>query len=479
MSGTDPFIAATEDGRQYDWPDLGWRLTASEIRRTGLGLYAELTVEVVRDDVIGHVYWERVNLSRGDDKQKTLKALGAYCQARGYPDIPWERMLEVVRSDVRAVQRAGAPSVRLDRVVDEPVRWLVDGIAPADEPTLLYGDGGAGKSTVAAALALVVATGRRLGPFRLVGPARPVLVCDWESTAQEWARRIGALCRAVGHGRPPTMHHRSEAAPLTDVAEGLRALVRREGIGLVVVDSLMAAVGGPITPETTSPFYNALRGLGVTVLLVHHLTKAEAGRESGPPRAYGDVTITNRARSAWALVRDEGADPEEMQVVMTHTKLNGGARRPSLGVSLVHQDAEGPEYAITVGQFDPLESGSTNLRAPDLLLAALRRGDASEAQLAEDTGLARTTLRRGLGSLVERGYALRLGGGKGRGDAAVYRIASNGAGKEMTTALYKEKESGHLPLGVSDPPGGINDRSGHLRNDHAVIFPLHENEAAR
>jgi hypothetical protein len=431
VSAADPFVATTEEGRQYDWPDLGWRLTASEIRRTSLGLYAELTVEVVRDDVIGHVYWERVNLSRGDDKQKTVKALTAYCEARGSADTPWERMLEAVRADVRASQRAGAPATRLDLVRDEPLRWLVDGIAPIDEPTLLYGDGGAGKSTVAAALALVVATGRRLGPFRLIGPARPVLICDWESTAQEWARRTAALCRTIGRDRPNTVHHRAEAAPLTDVAEGLRALVRHEGIGLVVVDSLMAAVGGPITPETTSPFYNALRSLGATVLIVHHLTKAEAGRDNGPPRAYGDVTITNRARSAWALVRDESNDdPEEMEVVMTHTKLNGGARRPSIGLRLAHQDADGDSYAIVVGQFDPLASGSTNLRAPDLLLAALRHGESNEVQLGEETGLKRTTVRRGLSYLIDHGRALRLGGAKGYGGAALYRLAPSANGKE-------------------------------------------------
>ena len=427
MSANDVVIAATEEGRRYDWPAHGFRVTASEIRRTGLGLYAELTVEVVRGDIVGHVHWERVNLSRGDDKQRTVKALGAFCAERGHPEVPWERMIEGVRADVRTSQRGGAPFVRLAGVTPGPMRWLVDRVLPLGEPTLVYAAGGAGKSTAVAALCMVIAAGRRLGPFRLVGPARSVVVCDWETTEAEWSRRLAAIARAVGHASPEAVHYRPESAPLVDVLDSLRAKVRAEAAGLVVVDSLMAALGGPITPEFTTPFYNGLRSLGgeVSVLIVHHLGWSEGAREHGPPHAYGDVTITNRARAAWALVREEqGVEPEDMQITMTNTKMNGSAIQGSIGLRLLHQDADTDDYAITVSQFDPLTAGSTNLRLADRVVAALRTGPADEERLAEETGASRSTLRRALERMVEHAVVEREGGGRGRGQKAVYQLAA-------------------------------------------------------
>lgn len=427
MSANDVVVTPTEEGRRFDWPGLGFRVTASEVRRSSLGLYAELTVEVVQGDLVGHVHWERVNLSRGDDKHKAVKTLAAFCAERGQTGVPWDRMLEVVRADVRAHQRAGAPFVRLADVRPRPMPWLLEGVVPLGDPTLFFAAGGAGKSTLVAALCYVIASGRRLGPFRLVGQPRPVVVCDWETTEAEWARRLAALARAVGQAPPALVHYRPEATPLVEVLESLRGKVRAEGAGAVVVDSLMAALGGPISPEFTSPFYNGLRSLGtdVTSLVVHHLGWGEQERAAGPPRAYGDVTITNRARAAWALVREEGGDAEEMQLTMTNTKMNGAAVRPSIGLRLLHQDAESEEYAITVGQFDPLAAGSANLRLGDRVLAALRGEPLNLERLVEETGAARTSLQRTLERLVEHAVVERDGGGRGRGNVAFYRLASD------------------------------------------------------
>ena len=442
-SANDVLISATEEGRRFDWPALGFRVTASEIRRTALGLYAELTVELVRADVVGHVYWERINLSRGDDKQKTVKALTAFCAERGHDGVRWERMLEVVRSDVRASQRSGSPFTRLSGVTAGPQQWLIDRVVPLGDPTVIYAAGGSGKSTLVAALCTVVAAGRRVGPFRLVGAPRPVLVCDWETTTAEWARRLAAIGRAVGREPPDAIHYRPEAAPLVDVVDSLREKVRAEGAGMVVVDSLMAALGGPIVPEYTTPFYNALRSLGpeVTPVIVHHLSKSELSRENGPPQAYGDVTITNRARAAWALARDETHDdPEEMEIVMTNTKMNGAAIQPSIGLGIRHQDAETDDYAISISQFDPLVAGSSNLRLGDRVLSALRGGTMDEAELLETTGASRTSLRRTLERMMERSIVERAGGGRGRGHAAGYQLAPPRTNGRVYPAVAREND---------------------------------------
>jgi len=425
VSANDFAVTDGPRGRAYLWPGYGFAVTASEVRRTSLGLYAELTVESVGEGRNGHVFWERLNLARADDKARAVKFLAGFCADHGQTGVPWERMLEVVRMDVRAVGRLGAPFVRLRDVPARPQRWLIDRVVPHGDPTVFFAAGGTGKSTLVAVLAVVLATGRAVPPFRPVCGPLPVVLLDWETTESEWARRVAAVCRWLDEEIPAGLVYRAQAGSLVDELDGVRAQVERLGAGAVVVDSLMGAFGGPIAPEVTTPFYNALRSLPVTPLIVHHLTKFEAAQQHGPPQMYGDVTITNRARAAWALGRDEASDGDDrIDLVLTNTKMNGAPIQRSLGVRLRHHDAESEDYAISVEQFDPLAAAtvSTNLRLGDRIVAELRAGQRTEAELVEATGAARTTVMRRLDALLDRGLVERLSGGRGRGKAAAYGL---------------------------------------------------------
>src|SRR5205809_607111 len=101
--------------------------------------------------------------------------------------------------------------------------WPALGIAVAIDQLREAGDGGQGKSWLALALAVAVATGKSL-PCGL-RPTRtcPVLYLDWESSEAELADRLRALLAGMGvRDYAGEVHYRRMTRGLTDDANFLR-----------------------------------------------------------------------------------------------------------------------------------------------------------------------------------------------------------------------------------------------------------------
>ncbi len=75
-----------------------------------------------------------------------------------------------------------------------PRHYLLQNLVPTAHFTILYGDGGVAKSTIALALALAVAGDRKTLMYRDIEDG-PVLYLDFELDADEQARRVWQLCR--------------------------------------------------------------------------------------------------------------------------------------------------------------------------------------------------------------------------------------------------------------------------------------------
>src|SRR5262249_32678072 len=155
---------------------------------------------------------------------------------------------------------------------------LLDG-----QTTTNFADGDGGKSTLAAALAVAVATGRALPGGLQPRRQAPVMVLDWETDATPWNGRVAALCRGLGLEVPATIDYRPMAGALTDEIGMLAAEAARRNVGLVIVDSLAPACGPePEGADAVVRTMNALRLFSPAARLVlAHVSKADADRRSG------------------------------------------------------------------------------------------------------------------------------------------------------------------------------------------------------
>jgi hypothetical protein len=117
-------------------------------------------------------------------------------------------MMQPRRDGTRAIRGEGDMSdpiwTRLSEVIPEPVRWLWEGRIPLGKVTLLDGDPGVGKSTLAMELAARVTNGSAMplvkGPPR--GPADVVIFSGDDGLADTVLPRLKAAGADLSRIRP-------------------------------------------------------------------------------------------------------------------------------------------------------------------------------------------------------------------------------------------------------------------------------------
>jgi hypothetical protein len=288
----------------------------------------------------------------------------------------------------------------------EPRRYLIDGLLPEAYPTVLYGDGGVAKSMLALSASLAVArgAGRWLGRAVMGGP---VLYADFELDAQEQNRRVKRLARAEGLSRPPeNLLYMSTLGfpPRAAFAAALEECVEH-GVRLLVLDSLGPALQGDAeAARDVIGFYQAVlepfRAAGVTVVIIDHQAKLQAGERYQSKRAFGSVFKGNLARSVIQVeARDRGAN--RLSLRLRQVKHNFGALADPFGVEVRFREEE-----VTVEHAE-LEASALaeeqTLNASDRVRYALKEGPSFPDYIADTTGLAVATVKSTLTKLRKAG----------------------------------------------------------------------------
>ena len=189
-----------------------------------------------------------------------------------------------------------APASQWADVEPTPRRWLVRDWIPAETVTLFYGDGGTGKSTVAAQLAVSTALGREWLRQGVETPG-PALFLSAEDDADELHRRLSAICEAEG--------------------VGMRALDRLHVRSLVGEDAVIARLDRAAGALVATPLFHAIErdvaAIGPALLVLDTLADLHTGDEIN--RAH--------ARQFVGLVRGLAHRRRCAVVVLAHPSLTG------------------------------------------------------------------------------------------------------------------------------------------------------------
>lgn len=188
----------------------------------------------------------------------------------------------------------------------ERVEWEVPGLVPRRAVTLVVGEPGLGKSTWTAQL---VAEATKAGRFCLV-----VSVEDSRGAVERpRLEAAGADLALVGFLDLEDEHGRDGLRLPDDIATLTRA-VRDRQARIVVIDPLMAHLGGKVDSHKDQGIRSALAPLArlaedcdLAVVAVSHFNKGEAS--SALSRVGGSVGLTGAARSVLVMARDPD-DPD-------------------------------------------------------------------------------------------------------------------------------------------------------------------------
>lgn len=232
-------------------------------------------------------------------------------------------------------------------VRSEQVSWLWPQHVPAGKITILDGDPGVGKSTIAMDIAARVSTGQDWPDGTTGCESAEVLILSAEDSVSDTIKprlqaagadltRIKALHELLDHEGKPVDQTMDTLIPR------LRTMLEQHRFKLVIIDVLMAYLGSStdshkdqdIRANVMSPLKQIAETYDCAFLLLRHLNK---GQGSALYRGGGSIGISGAARSVMAAV-PEASDGDWN--LLGPVKLNIGIMPQSLRYRLT----DVPEY---------------------------------------------------------------------------------------------------------------------------------------
>lgn len=201
------------------------------------------------------------------------------------------------KNNLRAVSFVG-------RTMPPPRSFVVEGLVPEGQATLVYGASGIAKSFNVLHLGMSVAFvgveewhGRRIATM-------PVIYCDFELDEVEQLRRAKEVVAGAGWPEVPRNFWYVNAVghPTDAVFDFTVEQVREHGGALVVIDSFAFALAGESEKSSDVMTFmreqvGALQNAGAHVLIVDHVARLIRGERESSQDPFGSIFKKNAARS--------------------------------------------------------------------------------------------------------------------------------------------------------------------------------------
>lgn len=369
----------------------GVQVELSRLRRSRDGLQGEVVVSAaVVPRLNGRLHEAMFNVSSTVARDRLTKLL----TERARPEVlPWDTIIEEFCGRVLEAERQGAPVVTLGNGnVRGTDLMLVDPVMPEGKTTIVFAQGGTGKSYLAVLLSVAVSRGIDVLGWHTKRQGQ-VLYLDWEADADEVDMRLRRVSAGLGVPAPEILY-RPMTRPLDDVAEQIARVVEASRVALVIVDSVGIASGvareHSDASESAIRLFSAFRLLGTTVLAIDHVTGEDArhGGAGAISKPYGSIYKVNLARSVWEL-RGSTDEAGDSHLALYHRKVNAGRLREAMGFKV--------EHTADATLFEPEEVDDpglvTGLSQSARIERVLRDGPATVAYIAKETGIGDSAVR--------------------------------------------------------------------------------------
>jgi hypothetical protein len=296
--------------------------------------------------------------------------------------------------------KVGRPAILLRDAQQPPGgRHVLSPLLLANQPVILFGDGGSWKSYLTLLCALSLHSNREIVPGLVPTIKLNVAYLDFEWDAWPHRARMAAL---YGPNPQPDLLYVPCAAegPLTHQVDRLRAIVRDHRISYIVLDSVgMACDGPPEDAVVALAFFQALSRLEVGSLLLAH-----TNRSGDIERPFGSTFWHNSARATWFMKKVQEAGTSAIDVALTNKKpANDGPKEMPIGL---HVDFTARPTVITRQGITAVPDLASGVSVKDRMLDAIGTGALTCEDLAQELGekekTIRTTFSRWEGKLFDK-----------------------------------------------------------------------------
>jgi len=346
-------------GYKVEAKSLQTEIRVTRLKRSSGELHGEIRITTNLagvKTVNGVLHLARFNLSSTTTRERLAKALEK--RTPGF-DYDWWDAIEHLCQGVMLEESRGQPYLEIGQEDGGGEElYLVEPLIPANVPSIIYAEGGSGKSAFALANAMSVKTGWQYIPGFMPAETGEVLYLDWETDANVINRRIRRISQGAGQPAPKLLYRRC-IRPLYEEAEDIAGQVSERGVKFLVIDSAGMAMGGAgergDANENTLRMFDAIRHINVTTQVIDHVSKQEA-KLKGKVRGrlpYGSIYKINLSRSAWEIRTEvDGDDEDRIKATFIHVKAND---------SKLHDDITVDIEWTPGGPIKFLESEATNI----------------------------------------------------------------------------------------------------------------------
>ena len=391
------------DGYIFTWSNPDIEITVDRIYTERHQTHSEIAIMSHLPGQEGHIHRASFNLSSSQARRSLVKLL----EDRNIP-VDWTHAIEQVCVLTLDLLREGEAVIEVGMDEDEAgaEAFRLWPILPEGEPTILYGDGGVGKSYLACFFSVLVTLPLEAAGFKPT--YGKVLYLDYETGPARINKRIRLLSQGLIGSKLVTIYYQRRFQPLSDSVPELQRIVHKSKINMVVVDSVDKASGGDAEKqEVATRLFMGLRALGVTSLLIGHVTKEQSSPRSGKT-PFGSAFWRNNARAAWEVRNSQEPNSNTMTVGLYHRKANDGLLLKPIGLKITFSDDEVTVKRTDLKAVPMLVAG---LPISDQILSILRPGPLTVAELVDALQTGVGTVRVMLNRLQERGLIRNLSRG--------------------------------------------------------------------
>lgn len=388
MAG-QPEITKIPGGYSFDWAESHIKIAVSRIRTKSDDIFGEIAITTDLPTYKPHLHQAKFNFSGGNARRDLRKEMESVI-----PDIDWQSILEQLCRAVLQKQRTGSPVILLGMGDDDikPPEYAIYPILPKNEATIIFGEGGAGKSYLALYLAACAAIKWYDNPLNLE-TYRPYTVLYLDYERSENLMRWRKKCLINGGAPPFEMCYRRCNVPIVEDVSQIQALMADTGANLLIVDSIGAACGADLNAaESATMLFNALRELDTTVLLLAHTSKDFTTKKKS---IFGSVYFWNEATAVWELRKIQEVGADSIDIGLFNRKFNAGKLHDGVGMCMTFSENA---TTLTPKAIRDIPDFSDNLSQKDKILSMVNNipmscQEIANALSAEGKNISEATVR--------------------------------------------------------------------------------------
>ena len=320
--------------------------------------------------------------------------------------VNFPQLIDQICGEVIKRHREGEPYQELWTSEDvPPLEYLIDPILLKGIPTVIFGEKGVTKSTIALLLYVVLLLPWEDNPLGLKAPEHSVktLILDWETPGNIVQLNAKKLQEGMGLPGFPLYHRRCNTS-LSDDLEPIMNMIQKIEAEVVIIDSLARAAGGELSKDTENAnrFFASLDKLRVTSLILAQTSK---DTESKRKTIYGNALYTYYARSIFELCKSQEAGEDDMSVALFHRWANLTKLQKPMGFHFHYNGME------TTVESEPVSYSEfrTKISTQSSILNALKPGPMEARELAQVLDLSESNIRMSLSRLSKKGKIVKIG----------------------------------------------------------------------